>query len=347
MADRLGRALGAGGQLRRLLAMNQHPILRAMLRIASLPFAGVLLAAATPAPDDERMILAHEAFVVTFDASTIVIDKSTRRGRTHIYLPAPDTEGYVSFDASEQIDCKAGAYRYTDAVGRKANGDSAPMNPETPNLQPIVKDTPISVLRDHLCALADLRQGTYGVMLQVPGAEAAHAVFRLLKVGLDAKPAAHLASQGYADAEALSYNLDNAKVEPARRAQVIEALGPLVAEEAKPPPPIVPLATAVASGRAGQYFHQEMELVAGLWLKVDGTFEYYLTVGTLDETGRGRWTAEHDHITLVPTARTRRTDIDPVGWQVMSDGSTLTIVREGQTMTFTRRTDAKDSNSGS
>jgi hypothetical protein len=30
-----------------------------------------------------------------------------------------------------------------------------------------------------------------------------------------------------------------------------------------------------------------MELVAGLWLKVDGTFEHYLTVGSLDETATG------------------------------------------------------------
>ena len=346
MSDSPGRERRAGAASHRLALMT-HTVLRAVCRVAFLPFAGVLFVAATPVPDDERMILAHEAYVVTFDASTVVIDKNMRRARTHIYLPAPDPEGYVSFDASEQIDCKAGAYRYTDAVGHKANGDTAPMVAETPNLQPIVKDTPISVLRDHLCALADLRQGTYGVMLQVPGAEAARAVFRLLKVGLDAKPAAQLASQGYVDTEALTYNLDSVKVEPARRARVIEALGPLVAEEAKSPPPIVPLATAVASGQAGQYFHEEMELVAGVWLKVDGTFEYYLTVGSLDETARGRWTADHDRITLVPAARSRRTDIDPAGWQVMSDGSTLTIVREGQAMTFTRRKEAKGPNSGS
>lgn len=346
MSD-LRRSERRAGAASRRLADITRPVLRTACRFASLPFAGALFVAAMPVPDDERMILAHEAYVVTFDASTVVLDKSTRRARTHIYLPAPDTEGYISFDASEEIDCEAGSYRYTHAVGRKANGDIAPMVAETPNLQPIVKDTPISVLRDHLCALADLRQGTYGVMLQVPGAEAARAVFKLLKVGLDAKPAAQLVSQGYADAQALSYNLDNAKVEPARRARVIAALGPLVAEEAKPPPPIVPLATAVASGRAGQYFHREMELVAGLWLKVDGTFEYYLTVGSLDETARGRWIVEHNRITLVPTASTRRTDIDPAGWQVMSDGSILTIVREGHTMTFTRRKNVKGSSSGS
>ena len=308
-------------------------------RLAVLLAAGLVFSAAAPVSSDERMILAHEAYVVTFDASTVVIEGSTRRAHTHIYLPAPDKEGYVSFDASERIDCKAGTYTYTDAVGRKANGSIVAMSPETPAPQPIVKETPISVLRDHLCALADLKRGAYGVMLEVPGAIAAQAVFRLLKIGLDAKPAAQLASQGYADPEALTYGLDQAKVGPTRRALIIEALGPLVGEEAKPPPPIVPLATAVASGRAGKYFHEEMELAAGIWLKVDGTFEYYLTVGSLDETARGRWTAHGDRITLVADAPTRRTDISPAGWTVKSDGKGLTIMREGASMRFERRSE--------
>ena len=50
---------------------------------------------------------------------------------------------------------------------------------------------------------------------------------------------------------------------------------------------------------AGRYVHSEMELASGLWLKADGTFEYWLTVGSLDETARGRWTAEGDRIVLV------------------------------------------------
>jgi hypothetical protein len=317
--------------------MMTHLKSRNLRRSAFLALASVATMAAAPAPDDERMILAHEAYVVTFDASTVVINGDIRRARTHIYLPAPDAEGYVSFDASEQIECKTDMSRYTDAVGRKPNGDTAPMIAETPNLQPIVKDTPISVLRDHLCALTDLRRGTYGVMLEVPGSEAARAVFRLLKVGLDAKPAARLASRGYADAEALTYNLDDAKIDPTTRAKVVEALGPLVAEEAKPAPPVVPLAAAVASGRAGQYLHEEIELAAGLWLKLDGTFEYYLMVGSLDETARGRWTAGGNKITLVPTGPRRQTDVDSSAWHVAATGSTLTIDREGQTMNFERR----------
>jgi hypothetical protein len=314
--------------------MNRHAPLRlAFPLLAALSSA----AAATPPPDDERMILAHEAYVITFDANTVAISGSERRARMHIYLPTPDKEGYASFDAVEQIECKRGIHRYTDAIGRKPDGTTTPMPAEKPGFQPIVKDTPVSVLRDHLCALADLKQGAYGVRLELPGAMAARAVFALLKMGVDAKPAAQLASQGYADSQALSYNLDEAKIEPARRPRVIEALGPLVAEEAKPPPPIVPLPAAVASGRAGQYLHEEMELAAGFWLKLDGSFEYFLTVGSLDETAKGRWTAQGDRITLLPATRTRRTDIDPSGWQVSSDGQTLTIVREGQTMTFDRR----------
>ena len=67
----------------------------------------------------------------------------------------------------------------------------------------------------------------------------------------------------------------------------------------KPPPPIIPLPAAVASGRVGRYAHSEHELVSGIWLKADGTFRYGLTAGSLDETARGRWTANGSRIRLV------------------------------------------------
>lgn len=312
------------------------PALSTCLVAGVLACATTPVAAIAPPPDDERMILAHEAFVITFDAGTVVVAGTERRARMRIYLPAPDPEGYVDFVASEEIDCRRGLHRYHDASGRRADGTTVPMTPDTPDLQPIGKDTPVSVLRDHLCALKDLRQGTYGVMLEVPGDMAARAVFALLKVGLEAKPAAALARQGYADRDALTYNLDRQQVAPADRPRVIVALGPLVAEAAKPPPPIVPLAAAVASGRAGRYVHLEMELGAELWLKLDGTFTYGLTVGTLDEQATGHWTAEGDRIALVPDP-TQRSNVEVGRWTVTSDGHRLTIARDGQRMIFERR----------
>jgi hypothetical protein len=49
---------------------------------------------------------------------------------------------------------------------------------------------------------------------------------------------------------------------------------------------------------AGDYTHSEMELVAGIRLQEDGTFLYGLTVGSLDETARGRWRISGNRIEL-------------------------------------------------
>ena len=49
--------------------------------------------------------------------------------------------------------------------------------------------------------------------------------------------------------------------------------------------------------------HSEMELVAGIRLNKDGTFEYGLTVGSLDERAKGRWTQSGGHIELTSDPR--------------------------------------------
>jgi len=65
---------------------------------------------------------------------------------------------------------------------------------------------------------------------------------------------------------------------------------PVLAQEA---PPAV----------AGDYVHSRMELVAGIRLRPDGTFEYGLTVGSLDERAQGRWTLAGKRIDLVSDPR--------------------------------------------
>lgn len=306
--------------------------------VACLPLLvpGVVVAAETTA--DERMILAHPAYVLTYDADTIRIEGTTRFARMHLYLAKPDKTGFVSFESLDEIDCLHGQYRYTAAFGHRADGTAEPQLRDHPGLGPVGRETPIGVLRDHLCAIHDLRRGRYGVYLQVPGIEAARAVFALLELGLDAKQAAALSSQRYGDWEALRYSLDRHKIGALRRPAVIAALGLLVAEGAKPPPPIVPLAAAVRSGRAGEYVLGRMELVAGIWLKLDGTFQYGLTVGSLDEVAQGTWTADGNRIRLLADAATAHlSNVNFEGWPVMSDGQTLTILRDGDTMVFHRR----------
>ncbi len=60
---------------------------------------------------------------------------------------------------------------------------------------------------------------------------------------------------------------------------------------------------APSTSLAGDYVHSQMELVAGIRLKPDGTFEYGLTVGSLDERAQGRWEAVGNRIELTSDPR--------------------------------------------
>ena len=64
-----------------------------------------------------------------------------------------------------------------------------------------------------------------------------------------------------------------------------------------------PSRTAPACPVAGDYVMSAMELVAGIRLSADGTFEYGLTVGSLDERAKGRWQAVDNRIDLVSDPR--------------------------------------------
>ena len=81
----------------------------------------------------------------------------------------------------------------------------------------------------------------------------------------------------------------------------------VLARQTVAPPPaapaIVPNPAVVATGLVGRYTHSEHELIAGLWLRADGTFRYGLTVGSLDEVGAGRWTASAGQVRLTSDPR--------------------------------------------
>lgn len=62
-------------------------------------------------------------------------------------------------------------------------------------------------------------------------------------------------------------------------------------------------ASSGAASVAGEYVHSEMELVSGIRLNDDGTFEYGLTVGSLDERAKGRWKQAGDHVELTSDPR--------------------------------------------
>jgi hypothetical protein len=66
-----------------------------------------------------------------------------------------------------------------------------------------------------------------------------------------------------------------------------------------------------AASLAGEYVLSQMELVAGIRLNEDGTFQYGLTVGALDERAQGRWEAAGNRIKLTSEPRPVAPTITP------------------------------------
>ena len=266
--------------------------------------AGLLLLAATAraqASTDERMIVASEEVVITFEGKTVTMGKEKRDARVNLYLAKPDEHGAIRYAVDVEEDCTRRLAREVRSTAYRPDGTSPTIrrDPGDDAFKPVEKESFARVILEHLCAINQLELPKGGVYLTAPGATVAHSVFALLALGIENEPAARLASKSYDDPETLKSALDDQKVKPEQRRAVIEVLDAQIAPEAKPPPPIVPLPSAVASGHVGRYMHSEMELASGLWLKADGTFEYFLTVGSLDEAAKGRWTATGDRITLI------------------------------------------------
>lgn len=274
------------------------------LAVLTAPVANpVAVAATAEEPEtnpDERMIIASDTVVLTFEGVSVRILGTERTARVNAYLAKPDNIGAIRYRIDIEADCRRNQQKEVASEATKPDGSPATLalEPGDRDFKPVRKDGFEEVIQQHLCAIKDATYSKGGVYLYAPGEMAAHSVFALLALGIDNKPAAELASYIYTDSYLLNSTLDAQKVAPERRAAVIKALDPQIAPEAKPPPPIIPLAAAVASGHVGRYVHSEMELGAGLWLKADGTFQYGLTVGSLDETARGRWTARGNRITL-------------------------------------------------
>lgn len=75
-------------------------------------------------------------------------------------------------------------------------------------------------------------------------------------------------------------------IQPARAQDSVKAAPPITVDPA-----------------VGDYSSVQMELAAGLRLNRDGTFDYGLTVGSLDERAQGRWTRVGNRIELVSDPR--------------------------------------------
>jgi len=250
---------------------------------------------------DERMIVASDEMVITFDGASVKVRDTLRTAHVSLYMAKPDEHGAIRYGIDVEADCRRNMQREVASVGNRTDGSSLtlPLEPGDHDFKPVPHESFGRVIQEHLCGIKGEKVWKGGVYLYAPGDMAARSVFALLALGLENEQAAQLSSYIYTDSDMLKTTLDAQKIAPERRAAVMKALDPQIAPEAKPPPPIIPFASAVATGHVGKYVHSEMELAAGLWLKADGTFQYWLTVGSLDETAKGSWTASGARIKLV------------------------------------------------
>ena len=277
--------------------MNRKLLGNACLLLASVTGHGAARAA------DWRMHIASAEAVVMVDAATVAREGAVRTLRTVIFTGHADAHGVIGYTAMLRLDCIARTSQTLDLSKLYADGSSKPDTEDQGGAEPIRVDTFLSVLHERACKPAGKSDDMGGVAFNVAPAIAARSVFGLLKLGLDGAQASELASYRYGNPEQMETALDNAKLAGRKRLAARQALAAQLVVAPKPPPPIVPLRAAVESGRVGRYSASEREMAAGIWLKADGTFEYGLTVGSLDESATGRWTASGRRIRLTNQPR--------------------------------------------
>ena len=252
---------------------------------------------------DWRMHIASAEAVVMVDAATVKREGALRALRTVIFTGHADAHGVIGYAAMLQLECVARTSQTIELSKLYADGSSKPDTDDQGSAQPIQVDSFLSVLHERACKPAGKSDDMGGVALNVAPAIAARSVFGLLKLGLDSAQASELASYRYGNAAEMEIALDNANLAGRKRLAARQSLAAQLVVAPKPPPPIVPLRAAVESGRVGRYSASEREMAAGIWLKADGTFEYGLTVGSLDESAKGRWTANGRRIRLMNQPR--------------------------------------------
>lgn len=248
---------------------------------------------------DWRMVFAGDIAVVVVNAETFRRDDAMRAFQMVLYFPKADENGVIGISGDLRLDCANHLREATGMRDIQPDGTTSPAKDAETGFIKIKPNTFGGVLQERMCEIKGQGSEMDGVFVQVSPYLAARSVFALLKLGLSSKQAAELATYRYQDAAAMATALGTAKVAASKLPAVRKVLSGQLVPAPKPPPPIIPLPAAVASGRVGRYAHSEHELVSGIWLKADGTFQYGLTVGSLDETAKGRWTANGSRIHLV------------------------------------------------
>lgn len=275
--------------------------LRANLQFASAISLSAIsgLAGAT----DWRMVLASVDVVVMVDAETVQRGKHQIAFRGTAFPATPDADGSIGSLGDITFDCKARTMKSERMLDIRQDGSTTANTDGKTGFVAIAKNSVGELFLGRMCGIKVNANKIDGVFVSVPPPLAAKSVFGLLKLDLDSKQASELASQKYWDEESLVTSLASSGVPEAKRPAARSVLAAQTVKAPPPPPPIVPLQSAIATGKVGKYTHNEHELVAGIWLRADGTFRYGLTVGSLDETASGRWTATGNRVQLFSEPR--------------------------------------------
>lgn len=252
---------------------------------------------------DWRMVIASTDLVVSVDASNFRRDGPQLRFPATLHWQDAKTKAVTGDLSNYDFDCAGRRVQTEQLFEFRPDGSKVPSSEEKKGYVAIPQNSIAEVFLDRMCDRKNEGNKMNGVAVSVPPDMAAKSVFGLLKLGLDSDQASQLATVKYWDDESLVRWLDSFKVPKAKQAAFFNVLASQTVRTPPPPPPIVPLPSAVATGRVGKHSYSAQEIGAGLWLRADGTFRYGLTVGSLDETAAGRWTAKGNRVQLTNEPR--------------------------------------------
>ena len=252
---------------------------------------------------DWRMMIASTDVVIMVDAETFKRADQQLTFRAALFLPKPQKNGSIGNFANMTFDCTGRRARSEQTLDIKPDTSTSPATDEKPGFAPVTPGSLGDLFLGHMCDSKREGNKINGVLVFAPPQMAAKTVFSLLKLGLDSNQASSLAARQYFDEKSLLNQLENVGIPEKKRIAARKVLAAQTILPPPPPPPIVPLDSAVATGKVGKYTHSAHELIGGLWLRADGTFRYGLTVGSLDETAAGRWTAKGSRVLLVNEPR--------------------------------------------
>lgn len=272
-------------------------------RLNAVIFSALAAFTGTSHGADWRMMIASVDVVIMVDAKTFKREGQQLAFRAALFVPKPQKNGAIGNFTDMTFDCSGRRARSDQTLDIQPDGSTASATDETPGFSPVPAGSLGDLFLGRMCDIKPEGNRINGVLVFVPPQVAAKSVFGLLKLGLSSSQASSLAAGNYFDEKSLLGWLDQAAVPEKKRADVRKVLAAQTQLPPPPPPPIVPLKSAVATGKVGRYTYSAQELVASLWLRADGTFRYGLSVGSLDETAAGRWTAKGNRIELVNEPR--------------------------------------------